>query len=572
MLNQSIQLLDLIKKERLDEILQGFTEVSGVASVITTPDGHPITESHNFTSFCQKFCRSTEEGQKKCYESDSYGGAKSLELKEPFVYKCLNAGLIDGGVPIIVEGYHLANFVCGQVQEEPMTSEEAIRRARAIGITDIEGYLEELGKVPQMTRVRLLTIVNFMSAITRNISEQALHKYLLDKQSRKYLNKLVNSVSDCIISTNSELKIIMVNDAGAQAFGIDAKILCGQSLFTLLADDVSKAALKRQKEFSCQGTENLELTALKNGNQPFPVLLSLSRISNGRSKEPDYVAVLRDISEEKKVERMKEDLVGMLTHDMGNPVLSIKSALQLLLAETLGPLNPGQREIMELALSTNRQLHGMVDNFLDIYRSENGQFLLRKQNLDMVQMIQEGINQLKLFAREKQLSLIFDSPFASCILNGDRNRLKRTFINLLANAIKYSLDAGEIRVELAHVTGGDERLEANFGCSVDQRLKREQDYLLITVSDQGYGIPEKYQQAVFEKFFSLESANEGERRGLGLGLNFCKLVVEAHGGSICARTPLKTENNKKTPGCQFFFVLPLNSWVLGSHRRERVRR
>lgn len=153
MLNQSIDLLDLITKERLDEILRGFTEVAGVASVITNPDGQPITESHNFTIFCREYCRSTDAGRTMCYKSDSYGGAKALEMEEPFVYKCLNSGLFDGGMPIIVEGYHLANFVCGQVQEQPMTPEEATRRAVDIGITDVEGYMKALSKVPMMTRV-----------------------------------------------------------------------------------------------------------------------------------------------------------------------------------------------------------------------------------------------------------------------------------------------------------------------------------------------------------------------------------------------------------------------------------
>lgn len=107
---------------------------------------------------------------------------------------------------------------------------------------------------------------------------------------------------------------------------------------------------------------------------------------------------------------MKEDLVGMLTHDMGNPVLSMKSALQLMLGNALGPLNPAQKEVMELALSTNRQLHNMVANFLDIYRSENGQFLLRKQELDIVQLIQESIEQLTLFARENKFHFILIRP------------------------------------------------------------------------------------------------------------------------------------------------------------------
>lgn len=556
MLNQSIRLLDLITKERLDVILRGFTEVAGVASVITDPDGQPITESHNFTTFCKKFCRSTETGRTMCYKSDSYGGAKALETNEPFVYKCLNSGLLDGGVPIIVEGYHLANFVCGQVQEQPLTTEEATRRAVAIGINDIDGYLGALAKVPLMTRGRLLSIVKFMSIITLNISEQALHKYLLNKQSKEYLNKLVNSVSDCIISTNSAMQIIMANDAAAKAFGISTERLCGKSLYMLLADEGSRMALQKLKESCSPDTGHLELTALENARQPFPVLLSLSRISN-EGVDPDYVVVLRDISEEKKVARMKEDLVGMLTHDMGNPVLSMKSALQLMLGNALGPLNPAQKEVMELALSTNRQLHDMVANFLDIYRSENGQFLLRKQEFDVAQMIQESIAQLRLFAREKQLSIHFDSTITSAHLNGDQNRLKRTCLNLLANAIKYSLDGGQISVKLDIASSHDDRLVDILPSEQINQSKTQSRYLLIKVSDQGFGIPEQYQQAVFEKFFSLKTTDEGDLRGLGLGLNFCKLVVEAHGGAIWARTPAKTDQNQKTPGCQFLFALPL---------------
>ena len=493
-----------------------------------------------------------------CYKSDSYGGTKALKNKEPYVYECFNSGLLDGGVPIIVEGYHLANFVCGQVQEQYMPTEESIRRAFEIGVTDIEGYLDARAEVPLMTRARLLSIVNFMSVITLSISEQALHKYLLKKQSKEYLNKLVNSVSECIISTNSELKIIMVNDAAVNEFGMKAENLCGTSLFNLLADDASRTALQKLKQYCRQdNTSHLELSAVNSAGLPFSALLSLSRISNESETEPDYVAVLRNISEEKKMTRMKEDLVGMLTHDMGNPVLSMKSALQLLLGKALGPLNLAQREVMELALSTNRQLHDMVANFLDIYRSENGQFLLRKQQLDMGQMLQDSINQLQLFAREKQLSIHFDSAVSSCFLNGDRNRLKRTCLNLLANAIKYSIDGGQISVELDIVSANDDILEDIFAPLSFQHTTAESRYLLTRVTDQGFGIPKQHQLAVFEKFFSLASTDEESRRGLGLGLNFCKLVVEAHGGAICTRTPVKTDQHTKTPGCQFLFALPL---------------
>lgn len=138
-----------------------------------------------------------------------------------------------------------------------------------------------------------------MATITLNISEQALHKYLLNRQSKEYLNKLVNSISDCIISTDSAMQIIMANDAAAKAFGISADRLCGKSLYMLLADEGSRGALRKLKESCHPETGHLELTALENANQPFSVLLSLSRISN-KGVDPDYVVVLRDISEDKK--------------------------------------------------------------------------------------------------------------------------------------------------------------------------------------------------------------------------------------------------------------------------------
>jgi len=555
MLNQSIHLLSLVSKERLDEILRGFTEVAGVASVITDPNGRPLTESHNFTLFCRKYCRSTEAGRERCYESDSYGGSKALELKEPFVYRCLNSGLLDGGVPIIVDGYHLANFVCGQVKEEPIPKDEALERARAIGITDFDGYLAALENVPLMSKARLLSIVDFMAVITRSISEQALHKYLLDKQSKRYLNKLINSVSDCIMSTNYELKISMINEAGSKMFGVNNKQLPGVSLFQFLADDASKQALEAFKKTSHSGGQKIQLTARKD-QQRFPISLALSRINSNGGGPSDYVAVVRDISAEKKVEKMKEDLVGMLTHDLGTPALSIKNAMQLLLDQMAGPLNGGQQEIIEMALNTSRQLHDMVVNFLDIYRNENGQFLLHRQDFDINRTIQEVIDQLRLFAREKRIVIHFSSRYGPSRYFGDRNRLKRTLANIVDNAIKYSLEDSAIKVCLKHLPDLDDATAKLFPASMAERINRTRGYLVAKVTDQGYGIPEDIQPTVFEKFFSLGPGDSDSRRGLGLGLNFCKLVVEAHGGIICARTPFEVNRGKKTPGCQFVLALP----------------
>lgn len=220
-MKKTLNLLDLVDKETLDEILDAFNEVCGIGSVIADVEGRPLSGEQNFTRFCAKYCRGTEDGRKKCYASDAFGGEMSLKQQEPYVYNCLNSGLVDCATPIIVEGYHLANLNGGQVLEEPIPKEVAIARAKAIGIEDIDGYLEDLDRIPFVTKPKLQKIVKFMAVITRTLSDMAMQKYLLAKQSKEYLNKLVDSVSDCIFAIDVNFRITMVNKICHDAFGFE---------------------------------------------------------------------------------------------------------------------------------------------------------------------------------------------------------------------------------------------------------------------------------------------------------------------------------------------------------------
>ncbi|MBW2572833.1 MAG: PAS domain S-box protein [Deltaproteobacteria bacterium] len=391
------------------------------------------------------------------------------------------------------------------------------------------------------------------------ISELALKKYLSFEYSQHYLDKLINSVSDSIISTNPDTTISMVNDACANMFGHEKEKLIGQSIFSLFSDSASIRAYQKQMELSLKGNGRSELTAVDADSQYFPVQMSLSSFKTDNNKKPGYVAVLRDISEEKKTERMKNDLVGMLTHDMGNPILSIQKAIELMVNGTLGQLKPSQMEIMDLALTTSNQLLGMVTDFLDIYQNENGQFLLRKLPIDMNQMLQGSINQLKILALEKQILVHYDPTSTPLMLNGDQTRLMRTIINILDNAIKFSPESGRINVSSILVKENDDKKAgAMINPAIFRQLEGNQQYVLITITDHGPGIPKYYQKNIFEKFFTNNPMPNKGRRGLGLGLAFCKLVVEAHKGLIWTKSPLYDDDGEKNKGCCFNFILPTN--------------
>lgn len=556
-MKQSIHLLDLINRQKLEKILRIFTEITGVASIITEIDGRPITKPHNFRKLCLKYSRSTEKGRSKCYQSDSYGGRETARLKKCLIYECLNAGLLDSGAPIIVEGYHLANILCGQVLEKPIDRDTAIRRARSIDIVDIDGYLEALAQIPVMSRERLRATVNLMEMITQTISELALQKYLLQRNSQRFLNKLINSVTDCIIATDADKAISMINESGAAMFGRESRSLIGQSIKTLLVKNGAEKELFESMRSNTQCSIRSELTVVTADKKTFPVHVSLSKLSANDQKKEGYVAVMRDITEEKQVERMKEDLIGMLTHDMQNPTLSIQKAVELLLDGSLGDLNADQMEILNLVLGTSRQLLGMVTDFLDIYRNENGKFLLHKLTFDINQLFHEGINQVVIFADEKQISIRSDVFSEPVLLEGDRNRLIRMFINLMDNAIKFSPKGEILEVSARLVNGKDDtRDKAATSIPSEYQLQAEQPYILASVTDNGPGIKPEYHRQIFEKFFSAKTNPNRGRKGLGLGLSFCKLVVEAHHGAIWVDSPVNTTGRHPPRGSRFSFIIP----------------
>ena len=557
---QSYHLLDLIDKEKLEEFLEIFTEVTGVASIITEVNGCPITKPHNFRGLCGKYSRATAEGIRKCYESDSYGGRETARLRKSLIYECLNAGLLDACAPIMVEGHHLANILCGQVLEKPIKTEVAVQRARCIGVTDIEGYLKELKKIPIMSVKRLRTIVNLMEMITQTVSELTMQKIVLYKHSQRYLNTLINSVSDCIISTKADLTISRINKAGAAMFDRDEEKFINQSLLTLLSDDDSKKILQKHMNQGSKGSLRAELSAVNADKQMFPVQMSLSKISAKNKKDSGYVAVIRDITEEKQIEQMKEDLIGMMTHDMQNPVLSIQRAIELLVEERLGSLNWRQMKVMNLALVTCHQLFGMVADFLDIYRNENGRFLLHKLSFDINQMLRDGINWLDFFTRDKKISVRSEMVPNSLMIRGDRNRLIRTFMNILDNAIKFSPEDSEIEVNSRIVIGGDRnKAREIITPSLFSRLRLGKKYVFVAISDQGVGIPKEHQKHIFDKFFTIRSGDRENRKGLGLGLSFCKLAVEAHSGFVWTQSPLYEHEMDNRQGCQFNMILPISS-------------
>mgnify|MGYP006284144131 CR=1 FL=1 len=555
-INKDIHFLDFLDIKRLENILQSFTNVTGVASIITNIRGQPITKEFNFSSLCSNYCRSTEEGRYRCYKSDRYGGQQSTKKKKMVIYTCLNAELLDSAYPITVGNYHLANFLCGQVLEEPIAKERALLNAQKIGIQDIDGYLDELSNIPIMSKKRLQAIVNLMVLIIETISELALSKYLCSRQSDEYLNTLINSVCDCILAVDDDGYITMCNNACKKLFGLLPNDIIGKDIVSIFPKNKYNYIKDHYINNMDLSYHHFHTEVVDKDKHSIPVKISTSKTNADNKHKSNQVCVIRNISEEKKLEQMKDDITGMMTHDLKNPVISIHKALELLQNKNIGPINGQQKKIIDMTLKTSSHLYSMIDDYLDIYRNEAGYFSLNKTNFDLQQMISESFQHTSLYAMDKKIDVRWDFSPEKFTIHADRNRLFRVLINLLENAIKYSPEKGIIYVESYGQYGHKFNESPTLPQDKKTYVHPDQQYFLIKIADQGVGIPAQFQDQIFNKFYTVKKDQTVSRKGYGLGLAFCKLTVTSHAGLIWVKSPLFASEPNKRKGCSFNMIIP----------------
>ncbi len=211
-----------------------------------------------------------------------------------------------------------------------------------------------------------------------------------------------------------------------------------------------------------------------------------------------------------ELELLRDSLTHMIIHDLRTPLCSVISGMQVV--EGMGDLNANQSEAIGIALKGGSTLLEMINGLLDIDKMESGSMQPDYSLLDAGALVSTAFDQVAQLAAEKGLSLTRKIPDDLPSFQGDEDTLCRTLVNLVGNAMKFSPDGGKVTVAV--------------GLTLDRAS------LVFSVHDTGQGIPAEAFERIFEKFGQVKSANGGRRASTGLGLTFCKLVVEGHGGRI----------------------------------------
>lgn len=231
------------------------------------------------------------------------------------------------------------------------------------------------------------------------------------------------------------------------------------------------------------------------------------------------------IDEREQMSRQREDFVSRLTHDLRTPLVAADRMLNLFLEEAFGTVSPEMQEVIDVMIRSNKSLLQMVNTLLEVYRHDAGSKTLTFSPVDLHQVVQEVIQELKPLAQMQNLNLqveVLDSGRpSSAVVLGDWLELRRVLTNLVGNAIKFT-DQGSVVVRLATAT-----LEGQDGDQPPYWIKLE-------VEDTGAGIPPADQATLFERF----RQGDHKRAGSGLGLYLSRRIIEAHQGTIEARSQM----------------------------------
>lgn len=311
-----------------------------------------------------------------------------------------------------------------------------------------------------------------------------------------------DNILDAVITLAADGRIEECNLAARRMFGQAAQVLAGQPCEQVLG--LPLQALLGQRE----------LTLRRADGTSFPAELALSDWSE--QGQVQYTLVIRDLTEQQHVARMKDEFLATVSHELRTPLTSVLGALGLLASGAAGPLPKPAQALAEVARRNGERLSRLIDDVLDLTKLEGQQMVLQLRSTPLDELLREAVHANQAYAQKAGVELALTIRPGSPAVRVDGDRFLQVLANLLSNAVKHSAAGDRVRLAL----------------DWSERAVR------VTVSDDGPGIDPGFRARMFEKFSQADGSDRRALGGTGLGLYVCRLFVERMGGRIgCDSVP-----------------------------------
>ncbi len=354
--------------------------------------------------------------------------------------------------------------------------------------------------------------------------------------SSELFKNAVEQAFDHIFITDKEGTIIYVNHVGELMTGYSKEEIIGHkpSLWGGVMPqnfykELWKTILVEKKNFS------YEITNKRKNGSTYVAQMHLSPIIDSRGNIRFFLAIERDITREKEIDKAKTEFISFLSHQFRGPLSVINMSAEMLLDPTMNMTNE-QREYIREIHDSNHKLTDLVNNLLDISKIEGGTFSVEPHETDLEKMIADIMHEQFHIAKEKNIDFRFSSKLKNSILYIDEKLTRIVIQNIISNALKYTPIKGKVSIDIKPYCTQSKRALIKHGT-------------LITIKDTGYGIPIHEQKNIFNKLYRAKNIKNMKVEGTGLGLYIVKTIIDKMGGTIWF-------SSKVHVGTTFFIVLP----------------
>ena len=427
--------------------------------------------------------------------------------------------------------FHIVNEHTGKPVEDPVA--KVLETGGIVGLANHtiliarDGRripIDDSGAPVRLAKGEVIGIV----VVFRDVSERKRAEH-----ERAWLAAIVDSSDDAIAGKTLDGIVTSWNPAATRLFGYQPAEIIGKSIMTIVppelySEEIEILARLRHGE----RMEHFETVRIAKNGHRIDISLSISPI---RSEDGTIIGaskIARDVTQRKRNERLlreadqqKDEFLATLAHELRNPLAPICAAAELLKnAKSLAPELRAATAILERQA---RHMTHLVDDLLDISRITSGRIRLQQEVVDLGELLGNVIETQRQSAQTARHQVTLATPGAPVHVSGDRVRLTQILANILHNAVKYTSPGGRIEIAL-----------------------RTEDQAVVSVRDNGMGIPAEKLEHIFEPFAQLDTSHEHGDGGLGIGLTLTKRLVELHGGSIEARSAGRGK------GTEFLIHLP----------------
>jgi PAS domain S-box-containing protein len=364
------------------------------------------------------------------------------------------------------------------------------------------------------------------------------------KLADERLRIIVEACPSGIIMTNVDGKIVLVNPEAARLFAYRCEELIGRPVDILVplrlrgGHALHRDGFTRHPEARRIGAGS-DLFGLRKDGTEFPVEIGLNPVQTSEGQH--VLSLIVDITERKRLDRVKDEFVATVSHELRTPLTSISGSLGLLVGGTAGKLPDGVARLLTIAYTNCQRLIRLLNDILDIQKMEAGRAAFEFKRVEVRSLVEQTIEANRGFAQGCDVRIRLDGASAVLNVRADPDRLAQAITNLLSNAIKFSPPSEEVVVA----------------------VEKRGDTVRISVRDHGHGVPQEFKPHIFEKFAQADATDARQKGGTGLGLSIVKEIVDRLDGAV---------GFADAPGGGAIFHIDLPTWARAIKLQSRFNR